>query len=201
MSRITELIPEQNFEIVRDVIGAIILDELSNQKVMQPNRFSEDLKVFTARSTPFQQSEKLMINVSCDNGNYTSRSQKGNHGGINYNVDIFARGYENASENGGLNASKLRDKYIGAIRYILSDTHYVTLGLPLGLIMGTSIESFENYEVPNSVDSAFVQMGRLVFNVRMTENQSLWDGVLVNSLFTNVRIDLTDKGYQLIKEF
>jgi len=201
MALIKELIPEQNFEVVRDIIGVILKEELENQKVLQPSRFPEDINIFTARSTPFQQSEILMINISCDNGNYTSRSQKGNHGVVNYNVDVFSSGKETSTENGGLNASKLRDKYVGAIRYILTDTHYNTLSLPNGLIMGTSIESFENFEVPNSLDTAFSQMCRITFNVRMTETQSLWDGVDISQLNTTVKIDLTDKGYQFIKEF
>ena len=75
---------------------------------------------------------------------------------------------ENAFENGGLNASKVRDKYNGLVRYILSDHHYKTLNLPLGLIMGTYVESFENFEVNNSQDASFSQMCRIVFNVRIS---------------------------------
>ena len=201
MALIENLIPEQNFEIVRDVVGAILKTELENQKVLQPTRFSEDINVFNSRSTPFQQSEILMINVSTDNGNYTSRTQSNNQGGVNYNVDVFASGKESNTENGGLNATKRRDKYVGAIRYILSHTKYKTLGLDLGLILGTSVDSFENFEVPSQNDTAFTQMCRLTFNVRMAESQTLWNGVLAKSLFTNVKLDLTTNGYELIKEF
>ena len=200
MAIISEIIPEQGFEKVRDVIGAILLDELTNQKALQPNRLTEDIQVFTARSTPFHQSESFMINVSCDNGNFTNHTERGMHEGVNYNIDIFSKGKENAFENGGLSASKVRDKYNGLVRYILSDHHYKTLNLPLGLIMGTYVESFENFEVNNSQDASFSQMCRIVFNVRINENQSLWSGVNIANLYTTVRIHLTDKGYQLIKE-
>lgn len=201
MAIINNIIPVQNFEIVRDVIGAILKDELENQKVLQPLRFNEDIKVFTARTTPFQQAEILMINVSCDNANYNSRTQSNSQGGVNYNIDVFSSAKETANFNGGLNSAMRRDKYNGAIRSILSNTRYKTLNLPLGVIMGTSIESFENFEVPTSNDTSFSQMCRITFNVRMTENQSLWDGVLVKDLYTNVKIDLTENGYKLIKEF
>lgn len=201
MSLINNIIPEQNFEKVRDIIGVILKDELENQKALQPSRFTEDINIFTARTTPFQQSEILMINVSCDNGNYTSITQSNNQGGVNYNIDIFSSAKESGSNNGGLNSAMIRDKYNGAIRYILSSTKYNTLLLPLGAIMGTAINSFENFEVPNSLDTSFNQMCRITFNVRMTENQALWDGVSVNGLNTTVKIDLTDKGYQLIKDF
>ena len=201
MAIINDIIPVQNFEIVRDVIGAILKDELENQKVLQPLRFTEDINVFTARTTPFQQAEILMINVSCDNANYNAKTQSNSQGGVNYNIDVFSSAKETANFNGGLNSAMRRDKYNGAIRYILSNTRYKTLNLPLGVIMGTSIESFENFEVPNSLDTSFSQMCRITFNVRMTENQSLWDGVSVKDLYTNVKIDLTTNGYQLIKEF
>lgn len=200
MSLINNIIPEQNFEKVRDIIGIILKDELENQKVLQPTRFTEDINVFTARTTPFQQSEILMINISCDNANYTSRTQANNQGGVNYNIDIFSSAKE-TSINGGLNSARIRDKYNGAVRYILSSTKYNTLSLPLGIIMGTTINGFENFEVPNSLDTSFNQMCRITFNVRMTEDQALWEGVSVNGLNTTVKIDLTDNGYQLIKDF
>ena len=201
MAIIDNLIPEQNFEIVRDVIGVILKDELENQKVLQPNRFSEDINVFVARSTPFQQSEILMINVTADNANYTSRTQSNNQGGVNFNIDVFASGKEQTNENGGLNATKKRDKYVGAIRYILSHTKYKTLGLELGLILGTAVESFENFDVPNQNDTSFTQMSRITFNVRMAENQTLWNGVLAKDLYTDIKLCLTENGYELIKEF
>ena len=201
MSLINNIIPEQNFEKVRDIIGIILKDELENQKVLQPIRFTEDINIFTSRTTPFQQSEILMINISCYNANYTSITQSNNQGGVNYNIDIFSSAKESGSNNGGLNSAMIRDKYNGAIRYILSSTKYNTLLLPLGTIMGTSINGFENFEVPNSLDTSFNQMCRITFNVRMTENQALWEGVSVNGLNTTVKIDLTDKGYQLIKDF
>lgn len=201
MALINKVISQAGFEIVRDVIGVILKDELENQKVLQPLRITEEINIYSNRIKPFAQSETFMINVSCDSGNYTSRSQSGNHGGVNYNIDVFATGKETDTENGGLNSAKVRDKYNGLITYILGDTHYKTLGLQPGLIMGTSIESFENFEVSNNQDASFTQMCRIVFNVRMSETQSFWDGVDLSQVNTDVKLGLTENGYKYTKEF
>ncbi len=200
MALISKIIPEQGFEIVRDVIGVILKDELESQKEKQPSRITEDINIYSNRIKPFAQSEVFMINISCDSGNYTNRSQSGNHGGFNYNIDIFATGKESESENGGLNSAKIRDKFNGLITYILSDTHYRTLSLPNGLIMGTTIQSFDNFDSPNSQDAAFTQTCRIVFNVRMAESQSFWEGIGLNTINTDVKLGLTENGYKYVKE-
>lgn len=200
MALITEQIQEQGFEIVRDSIAAILKTELENQKSLPNSRITEDLKVFTGRSTPFQQSEVLMINVLLDSANYSQYSEKGVHESTNFSVDVYCTAKETSSDIGGYLASVRRDKFVGLVRFILQDHHYKTLGLPLGLIMGTYVESFEAFEPNNSQDSAFVKMSRITFSVRINENQSLWQGININSIFTDVKLDLTDLGYQFLKQ-
>lgn len=194
MSLISEIIPEQGFEKTRDVIGAILTTELSNQKVLQG--FSDEIKVFTNRTNPFQQSEKLMINVLTDSANYSNNHEKGAHGNTNFFIDIYTSEKETSNEDGGYLSAKKRDKFLGMVKFILQDHHYKTLNLPVGLIMGTYVEGFDNYEPNNQQDAAFVAMSRLSFSVRIVENQTLWEGVQISSIFTKVKLDLTDKGYQ-----
>jgi len=200
MAEINVVIKEQGFEIVRDIIGAILKEELENQKILQPERLTEEINLYSNRIKPFSQSEVFMINVSCDNGNYTSKSQSGNHGGINYNIDIFATGKETGTSNGGSNSAKVRDKYNGLITFILSDTHYRVLGLPPGIIMGTSVDSFENGAVGDSQDAAFTQGCRIVFNVKMSETQSFYKGVELSTINTSIKLEDTENGYKYTKE-
>lgn len=194
MSLINSIIPPQGFEVVRDLIPAILKIELEKQKVLQT--LTDEINVFSARSTPFQQGEKLMINVTVDSANYSNSHEKGTHGGTIFFIDIYTSAKQTDDDDGGYASTKKKDMYLGMIRYILQDHHYKTLGLPPGLIMGTSVDGFENFEPNNNQDASFVKMSRLNFSVRILENQSLWDGIEINSIFTDVKLDLTDKGYK-----
>lgn len=196
MAILTQQIPEQGFEIVRDVIGAILKTELEHQKTFTNPRVTEDINVFVGRSTPFQQSEKLMINVLTDSANFSNFQERGVDSGTNYYIDIYCSSKETSDNTGGYNATVIRDKFIGLIRYILQDHHYKVLGLPLGCIMGTYVQGFENFLPTNEQDSSFVKMSRITFNVRIKESQSVWDGIDINSIFTEVKLCLTEKGYK-----
>lgn len=194
MSIIGEIIPEQGFEKVRDVIGAVLKTELENQKELQG--FSEDINVYVGRSTPFQQDEIFMINVLLDSSNYGTFSEAIANGTVSYNIDIFASGKASDGVIGGYDSAKRRDKFLGMCRYILQHTKYKTLSMPLGLIMGTYCNNFEIFDSPNAQDSSFVTMARLSFEVRIVENQNLWSGVNLSESFTSIKLDLTDKGYK-----
>lgn len=194
MSLIDGIIPKQAFETARDLIGAILFTELTAQKTRQ--NFSEPVNVFTGRSTPFNHSEKVMVNVLVDSANYTNNHQAGTHGNTNFFIDIYVSAKEKEDQIGGNASTQLRDKFLGMCRFILQDHHYKTLGLPMnGCVMGTAVDNFENYEPKTNQDAAFVKMSRMTFSVRLNETQSLWDGININTIFTDVKLDLTELGY------
>lgn len=194
MSLITVDIPKQGFEIVKETIGAILTTELTAQK--KKKQFTHPINVYVGRSTPFHQSEKVMVNVLVDSASYSNSHQAGTHGNTIFFIDTYVSMKQTENENGGTVSSQIRDLFLGMNRFILQDHHYKTLGLPVnGCIMGTEVTGFENFETNNSQDSSFVKMSRLTFSVRINETQSLWDGIDINSIFTTVKLDLTDKGY------
>lgn len=198
MSRITEEIPKQGFEIVRDAIGSILKIELENQKALKG--LTDEINIFSGRSVPFQSSEKLMINVLVDSANYGDRGETRVFGGTNYFIDIYVSSKQTDGNTGGFNSTLKKDLYLGMIRYILEDTRYKTLALPLGLIMSRGVEGFENFESSNQQDSSFVKMARITFSTRLNESQGTWDGINISEFFTNVKLDLTDRGYIYILE-
>lgn len=194
MSLINDIIPEQGFEKVRDAIGAILKLELEAQKTLQT--LTDDINIYIGRNNPFQQSESLMINILTDSANYSQIHEKGGHGNTNFFIDIYTTAKEKPNVDGGYASTKKRDKYLGMIRFILQSHKYMTLGLPPGLIMGTYVEGFENFEPSSNQDATFVKMARLSYSVRIVEQQDTWEGIEINAIFTEVKLEETEKGYK-----
>ncbi len=192
--RITESIPVQAFEIVRDAIASVLVEELTNQQALK--ELLEPLNVYVGRISPFQSSEILMINVLVDSSNVTSKNQSGFHDEVKFFIDVYCSAKQSVSDSGGFASTKRLDLYIGLVRYILQDHRLNTLALPKGYVMGTSVDGFENFESRNEHDAAFVKMSRLTFSVRLNNQQGLWSGINLAELFAEVKIDETDKGYK-----
>ena len=197
MILINENIPKQNFEIVKETIGAVLKTELDSQKAKQT--LTDNINVYIERSSSFSQSENLMINVLLDSANYSFATQSSSEGGTVFFIDIYTSSKEKEGSDGGENSAKKRDLYLGMIRYILESTRYRTLNLPAGAISGTSVDSFENF-LPPTTDTGFVKMCRVTFSVRINENQKLWEGIDINSIFTDIKLSETDQGYKFQKQ-
>lgn len=192
---ITDPIPEQNFEKVRDAIGVILLTELTNQKNLQS--LPEDVVIYNERISPMETEENLYFNVLLDSasyGNYTTRDAQGR---TIYFIDTYTTGKNKTASNtpGGVDSSKRLHKYIGMAMFILASNQYKTLGLPLGLIGGTYIESFATSEPTPQETGMYQRIGRISLAVRIQENYSLWKAVNLLGNDTGVTLEETDKGY------
>lgn len=192
--RILNIIPPQGFEIVRDRIGEIITEEISNQEILQ--NLGTQAGVFNERLAPFSDEEILMINIMYDGSNYGSFTEKDAKGPNIYYIDVYSTAKATPTEDGGNSSSRLLHKYLGMCRHILQSHLYNTLGFPPGLIMGTYIEQIQISDPQNNQDAANVTMGRITFSVRIVENQELWEGVPIGNNTTSVKLSLTNKGYK-----
>ena len=195
MSNLIEnIIPRQNFEIVGEKIGEILFLELQNQKNLQ--NFSDPINVFSERTIGFGNEDEIYINICLSSGSYSEKTQKDQQGLTVFNIDVFSNAKESEGKSGGENSAYRLQKFIGMIRYILSHTDYKTLGLPLGFIGGTSFESFEISEPDYKQDSSFFKMARILFSVRIWENQSMSKFSAFEGNSTSVKLDLTELGYK-----
>jgi len=193
---ITEIIPKQGFEIVGEQIGAVLALEVANQVALQA--LANQVGVFHERVTPFDKSEEVMINVQLDSGNYDNHTESNVQEGTIFNIDIYASAASSSGKPGDLESSKLLQKFLGMCRYILQSTKYRTLALPAGTIGGTYVDSFQIYDQPGPNEGKSSRMARLVFRVRIYENQQLWGSTALSGGDTSVKLDLTDKGYKYI---
>ena len=191
---ITEIIPPQGFEIVRDRIIEILLTELTNQRVLQPTL--PEFSLFLDRKTRIDKSESVLVNVGLDNANYENYGERGAQGVTVYNIDVYANGAGSSTVHGDLDAAKKMHRYLGLIRYIFSSTKYNTLGFDQGAIGNKSIRNMQIYDASGNQDAKFIKMGRLALGVKIEENQALWNGVALQGTTTELKLELTEKGYK-----
>lgn len=198
--KIQEIIQPQGFEIVRDMIGAILVEEIENQKVLQnqaePDSFPEDINIYQERTTPIQNSEEVMLNVQLISSNYSGMTQKDTQGRTIYFVDIYTTAQETESKSGDLNASLRLHKFIGMVRYILEYSEYKTLNMPLGVIAGGSVDDFFVFEPSQQQDSNFTRMARITVSYKIQERQAMIAGSLLVGNQTRVTLNQTDLGYK-----
>lgn len=190
-SLITGAIPKQGFELVRDAIGAIILTELTSQKVIQGSDFPEEIIVTSESLTPFDAVDQVAMNVMLASSGYSQMTQIDAQGRTIYLVDIYTSG-----TNSGDSAFR-RDKFLGMVGFIFRSAYYRMMGLPPGLIGGTYVESFVIGETKKE-DSAFTSFAQLQIAVRIQEEAQGWPGVQLAQDNSAVTLALTDKGYQYV---
>lgn len=199
MSIIDEIIPEQGFEKVLTQIGIVLFDEFTAQFIKQA--LTPDFSVFIERTAPYDKSENVMINVNLENIGYDNQNETTAQGKTIYNIDLFVSSQGDEVTKGHTKSQMALHKYMGWIRYILSSHKYKTLGLPLGLIGGTTVENLQFDDNYGENAAGNVRMARGVFSVRILENQELWDGIELAGNTSQFKLDQTDLGYKLIKNF
>lgn len=199
---ITSAIPEQGFERVRDLIGAILLVELTNQQTLKS--LTEELNIYTEKSTPSDSSDELEIVVTLANAEYGEMTQRDAQGKTIYFIDIYtsaetvpANGSTPATPGGYISGKRLH-QYVGLCMYIFRAPYYRFMGLPLGLIGGTYIESFMLEDPHAKEDTDFTRFGRIKLAVRIQENTEQWSGIPLEINNTTVKLDLTEKGYKFV---
>lgn len=198
---ILEVIPQQNFEIVRDALGFLIKSELDSQKEKENSRIFEDFEVFIERTIPIQNSEEVVINIVLRSGDFDNKTQKDSQGKTFFDIEFYTIGKSSPSQTGYFDSARKLHKYIGLIRYILQHTEYKTLNLQPGFIGGTMVENYNIAENQRTnQDTDFIKMGVISFSVRIQENQTMATPVNLGEIYTSLKIEQTEKGYSLQKK-
>lgn len=199
MSIIKGRILPSNFELVRDRIALILAAELANQATKYGDT-DLNVKVWNSRFIPFDKTETITItavNVNLFRSDFVQYDVEDNTAIHKYAIDVYAAAKSTVAGVMGDGRSMQRmEKVIGVCRAILKDAQYRTLAFTPPSIWTTFPESIE-------IANPFVQqqdadsqsMGRLLFNVKINEEIDLLvaDGIL--GYDTQVKIELTDKGY------
>jgi len=182
--------PTQNFELIRDRIGEILTDELTNQSI--------DSVVYRERVTPFDKTDLECLNVSLAQGDYTSKTQIDTDGEYQYNIDIYVSKKTTETDAADKLANHRLQKLIGIVCYILRASQYRTLLFANPLISHTMVTNFRIADTVNQ-DATTTVMARVQFNVNCTEGSGLSDTIELDKNTTTVKLHETDKGYIWIK--
>ena len=185
---INELIDKQdNVELVRDQIAAILATEIANQQVLataaakDPDEWK--LRIFKERSNPWEQwlndqSDKSpIVNVWFDNSNYDPKASNAierQKTEAVYNIDVYGYGISSdvvggGHEPGDRDAALEVQKALRLIRNILMAGEYTYLGLR-GLVWSRWPQSITIFQP--QLDARQMQQivgARLAFRVEFNE--------------------------------
>ncbi len=195
---ITVPIPYSNVEYCRDVIAVILKENLDLQYQYAYNPDAQVDKVYVEASNPEDFTDMSTINVGLDNVPYSNKNYGGAvTGSAVINVDVLVKSATSAGTRGD-SASRMKcTRLLSIARYILEDPQYKTLGFPAGFIGGVMVESIGMAD-PQKYDTNNVSMGRLVFNVIVTENNTLLLGNTIEGQDTKVKIGETEDGFKYV---
>lgn len=198
MAYITGIIPKQGFEIVRDKIGAILLDELTTQKTRQGSEFPEDINIYSEALPPQDSSEQVTINVLLDSATYGQITQKDAQGRTLYFIDIYSSGRQTSDTTGSQDSAYRRDKFLGMCMFIFRSAYYRTMDLPPGTIGGVYVESFATTDPIKKEDSDYTSFARIQLAVRIQEDAQAWTGINLIGNDTTVNLNQTTKGFKFV---
>lgn len=193
MGQIKGIIPPQFFEVIRNRIAEILIDEL-NCQVLLTYDTDLDATVYVERFVPFDNTEMPAISVSFSAGDYNNQTVRDADGSYSYFIDIFTKAKTTDDDRGDKLAMLKLHKLLGVCRAIIQNPIYKTLGFEPPFIMSRQISNISIAQ-PKDGDTLSVVMGRLILKIVAPEDVQLLTAKLIKGFDTQVKLALTDKGY------
>ncbi len=201
MSLIQGIIQPQAFEVVRDRIGRIIAEEMTNQYNLSGITPDPDLYVtnWIERFIAFDKTELSAINVMLSEGSYSNQTQIQSDGTYRYFIDVYVNAKHKDGVGGDVRAMFKLQRLLGMVRAIIEDARYKHLSFPAppGFVMNRHWESLQ-IQNPNNkeLDALSSVMGRLTLSVRVPETTEYIIPTGGVNFITTVKLYSTDKGYR-----
>jgi hypothetical protein len=192
----TEILP-QAFELIRDRISDILIEEIQGQLDLNGSlkaMFPDKIEIGVERSVPVSFSETTWVNVSFSAGEYGNQDAKSSDGNHTFFIEAYTTSPETQNERGDTSSAKMAQRILGVCKAILEASHYQTLGFAPPFISRRYVGRIDIAEIPNQ-DTASVSMGRLTFHVRVPDNNMLQVPRVLDGYETKVKISETEKGF------
>jgi hypothetical protein len=192
--QIPTLIPPESFEFVRDRIAEILLEEITNQFALGGEDALNLTQVALERTVPFDKEEMPCINVNMQRSTQETQVAVNTDEVALFNIDCYQSGITTGTNKGDVLAKLKLHRLMGVVRSILENPRYKTLGFAPGFIMNRHMVSMDFAPV-DPMDGLSVSMGRDLFSVKIPENTELITPTVAAGFDTEMRLNLTDKGY------
>lgn len=194
MSKLTGAIPPQAFELIRDRIGDILVDEFTAQYDMDYGT-GEELNVLITIEQKYSvdKEEVSQVNISLARGTNDKKQATASGYSFIYYLDCYTtcKSKSDGTNEAGIKLARL----MGRVRYILENQAYKTLGFAPPFITRTTVSEF-NIADTNTQDALFTGMGRLTFTVEANEPSELGPVTLLDGMTTRVKMGSSDVGYK-----
>lgn len=194
MAILNGIIPQQNFELIRDRIPIILTDELTNQATLTGDS-NLNASVFSERIVPVDTANMPAVNVMFSNGSSNFFVTNYNNYVYTYFIDIYTKAKSTDLARAGYLSTANCHQLLGVCRAILESPQYRTLLFPAPSLSHTSVTDIAISEPKNNTDTESVMMGRLTFSVEVCEGVQLLDAGLIGGMDTIVKMNETDEGY------
>lgn len=198
MPLINTILSTQVYEAVLLQIASILKDEVENQNVL--SSIAENVDFYIERTSPYDNSENVVINVLFESWTMTQGSKTSINIGSNFFIDVYSRGFNSDSVDGDTDSYTKLYRYVGLIQNILSHPVYKTLNFDpkIAVIGGTNIESVNTDNSFGNQDLSYVRFARINFSVRINQFTGHETGKVLQGNDTNIKLEKTLKGYKLI---
>lgn len=193
-SKINGIIPTQNYEIIRDVIASILMEEIRNQEELTGTEYVK--AYYAERFAPVDETEFTVLNIQFEGGEYSNKDQVRVDGNYVYYISVFSSSAASIEQDADNAATLKLHRVLGLIRAILSNPVYNSLGLSSKVIANTTVSALKiaKNDGPGNSDSVIV--GYIEFKVRAIENVQLIDPIPYAGGVTIAKLYLTDKGFR-----
>jgi hypothetical protein len=189
-------IGQSNFELVRDRIALILKEECDAQAARQSNTELTGT-FYIERYTPVNEGEGSVITVNLDSCNYDDQTPVSQSNEVTINIDIYNDKNQTSSIDGYEAASKENARLAGLIRYILQAPIYDRLSFTNGIVERRSVKNIRFARVSDEQDSYYTRMSRVQIVVKVNETITGLTGIAADGYDTQIKIELTDKGFLL----
>jgi hypothetical protein len=208
-AKIPYKIQKSNFELVRDNIAYILLDESLAQSMFYGVEDEDDniipdydllwdiyLERFSAIDRSEFEEHGAIICIGLMESDFENQDRQSVKNNSKYYIDVFTNNLDEETDGSVLSANRLH-KCCGIIRHILSSTYYKRLGFSDKFIYRTEVNRIIYPQLDDKSDSANSRFARIIFTVEMSETQEKEQPIEADSYNTIMKIDNTTKGYKL----
>lgn len=200
---ISNTVSQQNYEVITDAIGSILVSELESQSKKDDNDLDSKIilsntTVWKERIVPFSQGEQFIVSVIWLGADYNEKTASQVNGVNTFLLDCYGSARTNENGKGDQLGAVRTKRLVGVIRSILEHPNYRNLGLEKNIIGSSMIKSIRRTQLEGQDESAGVSMYRITMEIDSLEVSGYNEPIPLAQNRTSVVLEETDKGYQYI---